>query len=428
MQNADFCREDLPKSAQRLIDHRRRLHQIAEPGFEEWQTLNYLVSCTKDLEGAKLHFVNHSEQARIEARSDLKFSEVLKEDAVKHFVLGEEVIIPSMCISFPLQDSGKVIAFRTDLDALPIIEEKSPTHRPSALGFVSATSCTHACGHDGHLAIALTLCELVPALKKTLIKSGIKELRFIFQSAEEGCQGARFLVHSSFLEGIDELYCFHLGMGLPSGQIAPNCTLFLSTLKFDLTFIGRKAHAGKPNEGINALKGLSEFILGGLALMDVKASRLINFNNVKVQGARNVIPDIASLEGEIRAKSSVQLKSFEALLSELIDKTLKANPGLSCRFKPRGCAIEIKSDQELTAKVARAAKAANLIIAPEFAFSASEDASLLIDKVQKEGGRAAYFVVGADIKAPHHHSAFDFDEGALLNGLLVLLDLLNPEI
>ena len=48
-----------------------------------------------------------------------------------------------------------------------------------------------------------------------------------------------------------------------------------------------------------------------------------------------------------------------------------------------------------------------------FAFRASEDCSLLIDKVQKRGGSGAYFVIGSDIKAPHHHSAFDFDESAL---------------
>lgn len=408
----------------KLITHRRALHQIAESGFNEWQTLNYLVRHTQNLEGATLSFIDTTQAQKISLKGGIKLSDYLPQEEVKHFVLGKEIVIPSLCVRFNLQEQGKVIAIRSDMDALPIVEDQSSDHLPKILGFVSATSCTHACAHDGHMAIALSLCEMVPLVKDDLIKNGVKELRVIFQSAEEGCQGARFLALSSFMDNIDEIYCYHLGMGLPSGLIAPKVDKFLPTLKFDVSFLGKKAHAGKPQNGVNAVKALADFISKSLDLMEIDSGRLINFSNLQAPGARNIIPDFAAAEGELRSLSQAQLKAFEMQINDLLDGIKKETPSLLYNFKVVGFATEIKSDAELIAKVKQAALDASLQVTPNFDFNASEDASLLIDKVQDSGGLGIYFVIGSNLKNGHHHSAFDFDEQSLDQGLSLILKLL----
>lgn len=416
-----------------LITHRRTLHAMAETGFNEWQTLNYLVAKLSPLKNATLSFTDRKECGRIEKRGGFKFSDLgVPLPTVKHIVLGHEMVIPGLCVSFkPRQEAadhsdtqGPVVALRVDMDALPIEESRDPDHKPAALSFNAVNGCMHACGHDGHMAVALTLAELLDAHSELLTASGLGELRLIFQGAEEGCRGGRIFANSSFLDNVDCLYAFHLGMGVPPHCVAPTVTHFLPTLKFNLSFTGRKAHAGHPLEGVNALHALCSFITEAMGYLKPEAGRLINFANLVSRGARNVIPDRASVEGELRALTLAQLHGFEAELNALLDNTRNHFEGSTYHFTPAGFATEINSDPELTDKIRTAAMESGLEILPAFKFSASEDASLLIDRVQRHGGKGAYFVVGAKLSAPHHHSAFDFDESALSDALKVCLQLL----
>ena len=111
----------------RLITHRRALHAMAETGFNEWQTLNYLVAKLSPLKSATLSFTELRECEHIEKRGGFKLSDLgVPLPTVKHIVLGHEMVIPGLCVSFKPQQEvpehsgtqGQVVALRVDMDAL----------------------------------------------------------------------------------------------------------------------------------------------------------------------------------------------------------------------------------------------------------------------------------------------------------------------
>ena len=95
---------------------------------------------------------------------------------------------------------GKTIAFRADMDALPIQETGDLEFRSRNDGVM------HACGHDGHMAILLGAAKVLSQFERSLHGT----VRFIFQPAEEGQGGARYMIEDGCLDGVKEIYGLHL--------------------------------------------------------------------------------------------------------------------------------------------------------------------------------------------------------------------------
>lgn len=95
----------------------------------------------------------------------------------------------------------KMIALRTDIDALPI-----PENNPH-LSYKSSTEFAHMCGHDGHMTILLSAAQVL-ASKRDKIPKG-KTVRLLIQPAEEGPGGAEPMIKEGCLVGVDEVYGFH---------------------------------------------------------------------------------------------------------------------------------------------------------------------------------------------------------------------------
>ena len=394
------------------IPLRRALHQCAEPAFHEWQTLDFIVNCLKDLP-LELKFL----PAALGAQYGVSQT---------HKILGHAVTIPGLMASLHLKPVGKHVALRCDMDALPIVESRALDHLPTREHFSSQTACMHACGHDGHMAIALTilqiLCHNVDLLRAT--KHDLATISFIFQGAEEGCAGAQVWLQTPYLDDIDELYCLHLGMGLAQGYFASRVEHFLATRKFDVHVQGKKAHAGRPQEGVHALRALCHLIDRAMALQDPKATRLINFGTLTCLGARNIVPDEACAQGEIRALSRNELTTLTQGLEQAIKATEHYVPGCQIKLNYRGWGLTIDGSKSLEAALNQAALDSGLQLSPHFAFQASEDASLLIDYVQAHGGQGIYSVCGSTLAAGHHQVNFDFNEKTLADAAQVYLYLL----
>lgn len=104
---------------------------------------------------------------------------------------------------------GPVIAFRADMDALPIQEA-------TGLPYASAVpQVMHACGHDAHTAILLGTAKLLASYQAELRGT----VRFIFQSAEEILEGAKAMIAEGVLDGVDEIYGLHVLPELPASKI-----------------------------------------------------------------------------------------------------------------------------------------------------------------------------------------------------------------
>lgn len=404
-----------------ILKIRESLHKIPELAFCEWNTLSFIINTIKDCKHIKKEYLP---QGTFD-----KFKDLIGLEKKEIYIEKDKLIdVPCLKVTIDFNKKGKKLAIRTDMDALPINESHTKGHYPFDHDFASDNCCMHACAHDGHMALALkTILFIDKNYEIFKDKSAFASISFIFQGAEEGCRGAKVILDSNFLDDIDVLYCYHLGMKLPSNYIATNPSKFLSTFKFKLDIFGKKAHAGYPDKGINALAALANIIAKGLSYLDPQKGFYINFSQVLVPGASNIIPDFATCLGEVR--SDQQKKAIELYL-KLQDLIKKETQAISCsyNFIKKGEAIGIKNSTYLVNILNQSAQDIGFLIQNNFEFNASEDASLLIKKVQDNGGLAAHFVIGANIKAEHHQNNFDFDTSVLDKAFELIVNLITKKV
>ena len=311
---------------------------------------------------------------------------------------------------------GPVVAFRFDIDAVDVSEAADEKHRPFREGFSSRNGeAAHACGHDAHAAMGVALAEILMERKEDL--SGTFKL--VFQPAEEGVRGGKAMAEKGFLHDVDYFIGAHVGMGIPTGTVVPECGDFLCTTKFDLTYTGKPAHAGgSPNEGRNALLAAAS---AALALAGIPPHRdgatRINVGVLQAGTGRNVIPARAFMKVETRGLTG-ELNSYVYNRAMEVVSGAAAMYGVEMSVAKMGEAVDVRNDETLAKLVAEKALEVEGIerIAKRTSLGGSEDVSWMMRAVQKRGGKAVYFVLGSDTAAGHHNGYFDLDEQVLSYG------------
>ncbi len=312
---------------------------------------------------------------------------------------------------------GPVLAFRFDMDALPVIETDAPGHPPNRDGYQSASpGVMHACGHDGHTAIGLAVAERLahPA-------AGWRgTIRLVFQPAEEGGRGAAPMVEAGALDGVDWFFAGHLGCALPTGKVAAQATGILCSTKLDATFHGRAAHAGMaPQEGRNALLAGAAAALGlhGIARHGSDAT-MVNVGRMVAGSGRNVVPDRCDMQLEVRGSTNAALAYMEARAHEVLAAAAAMHGCTHETIMAGRSAVAVQSPEAvaLVARVAAATPGTEEVL-PSWALGGGEDATFMMQRVQDGGGQAAYFIIGSDIPSVHHAVDFDVDERALEHGV-----------
>lgn len=186
-------RTSIKTQSDNLIELRRKLHQIPETAFEEEETSAFVQAYLKQL----------------------------KPDRLDVFCgTGVRAV-------FAAPGSTKTLAIRADMDALPIEEETQCSFSSRHTGKM------HACGHDGHMAMALMTASLC-AEQRTRLKTNCV---FIFQPGEESEGGAKPLIDHGILEdpNVDEIYGIHLWPKVPLGRLGLRSgALMAGTSDFDL--------------------------------------------------------------------------------------------------------------------------------------------------------------------------------------------------
>ncbi|MEO1086013.1 MAG: amidohydrolase, partial [Acidobacteriota bacterium] len=137
---------------------------------------------------------------------------------------------------------GPRIAFRADMDALPIHEE-------TGLPFASRNAgVMHACGHDGHTSILLGAAEALVA------EPPPSPVRLLFQPAEEIALGARALIDAGALDGVEQVFGVHLDVFVETGRLLVTPGPVNAALdNFRIRIVGEGAHAARPHTGVDAV-------------------------------------------------------------------------------------------------------------------------------------------------------------------------------
>lgn len=217
---------------------------------------------------------------------------------------------------------GPVVAWRADMDALPIDESTFPAPYKSTVKGVK-----HACGHDAHTTIGLGIAETLNQLKNEIPGT----IKFIFQPAEEGVSGvesygARLMIKEGVLENPkpNAIFAFHVSSGSPTGKIAytDNAASSASST-VNITFKGKRAHGAYPYQGIDAVAVASQCIL---ALQTIHSRRIdttdpsvLTLGTIHGGDRRNVIAESISITGTLRTFSESVTDKYEALIKQTLD-------------------------------------------------------------------------------------------------------------
>ncbi|QFI54642.1 amidohydrolase [Aeromonas simiae] len=403
-----------------LIQWRRDLHQYPEAAWKEFRTTsliaNHLSSLGYDVVLGDALLANSLVMGR-EIDVAAEKARALQQGADPGWLAQIDELTGLMGV-LDTGRPGPTLAFRFDIDAVEVEESQHGEHLPAKEGFASCNSgWMHACAHDGHTAIGLELARRLAAARDQLCG----RIKLFFQPAEEGCRGGKALAAGGALADVDALLSLHIGIHAGSGELVINPTDFLCSTKFDVHFMGTPAHAGlEPNAGANALAAacMATTALLGIARHRDGMTR-INVGQLQAGSGRNVIPAHAELKGETRGADAALNDYMFAQVQRIVEGAALTY-GVTFRILRQGEAIGLDNSPSLLSELTHLAKTQGLTTIQSRRFGASEDAGFLIAQVQQQGGEAAYLVLGADLAAPHHHSAFDFDEQVMLKGVDLL--------
>lgn len=304
---------------------------------------------------------------------------------------------------------GPTIAFRADMDALPIQEETD-------LPFASVVpGVMHACGHDGHTAILMGAAKLL-TLEKEKLKGNV---RFIFQPAEEvNPGGAIGMIQEGVLNGVEAIFGLHLWSELPSGTFQTCCgPIMAATDRFTIEIEGKGGHGGMPHKTIDSIVLASHLVMASQQIIsrsiDPLESGVITFGELKSGTAFNIIANKAVLEGTTRSFTNEVRNTLQQKLEELIEGLEKIY-GASIKLDYQ-CGYPSVVNHEKEVKISF--EVANHL----FGFDSTgimkpnmvgEDFAYYL----KEVPGAFCFVGAGDPNKPmypHHHPRFQIDESVL---------------
>ena len=421
----------MKNTEEKLIKYRRLFHRYPEPGWltffatiylaDHLERAGYEVHVGREVLGDEL-LMDPPDPEQIESYERLAFK-FARESGIKDGTswLRRMDHKTGLVAVMNTGRKGPVKAYRFDMDALAIQESCDEMRNPVRQNFVSRNSgVSHACGHDGHMALGLTLAETLAEEKETLKGKYI----FIFQPAEEGVRGAVAFCHQWKYGGIDQLYCCHIGYA-PEHVFVAGAKGFLATAKFDVRFQGKSAHAGlAPERGRNALLAAADAVV---RMQEIRrpaggVTRL-NVGQMKAGEARNTIPAKARMKAETRGETARLNQYMKEQALECVEKAARKY-GVQYEVIFQGESVSAASDPELAEKVLEAARRSGGFeqYISSWDFGASDDGAVFMDMVQKQGGQAVYMLFGTEINGMQHEPAFDFSEQVLIPACRVLYE------
>ncbi len=305
---------------------------------------------------------------------------------------------------------GHTVLARADMDALPMPDAKDVPYRSRVEG-----AC-HACGHDGHTAVLLSVARLLSERRHDLRG----RVLFVFQPAEEIVKGAAAMLADGALDVVvpDTSLALHLSSMHPTGTISlrPGPAMAAAD-SFRLVLHGRGGHAAKPNDAIDPVVMAAHLINALQALVsretDPVDPAVISITSIHGGSAFNVIPAAVELKGTLR---TFDASTREALRHRILTLAEAVVGGLRGHLESEwreGSPIVV-NDAASTERVRRVAEGMASLqhVIMGDPIMGGDDMALWLQRAP-----GCYWFVGANggpaSAFPHHHSSFDLDEAAL---------------
>ncbi|MBD2541859.1 amidohydrolase [Coleofasciculus sp. FACHB-SPT36] len=371
------------KLAPRLIEIRRHIHAHPELSGQEYQTAAYVAGV---LSSCGLH---------------------VQEAVGKTGVVGE------------LKGQGtdeRLLAIRTDMDALPIVERTTLEYASRLPGIM------HACGHDVHTTVGLGTAMILSQIGDALPG----DVRFLFQPAEEIAQGAGWMVADKVMENVSAIMSVHVFPSIAAGSVGIRYgALTAAADDLEINIRGESGHGARPHEAVDAIWIAAQAI----ASLQQAISRTQNplrpvvLTIGKIEGGRapNVIADHVRLLGTVRSLHPETHASLPQWIEQIVCNICKTY-GATCEVNYRRGVPSVQNDSALTQLVETAAKEAwgsdrvQILLEPSLG---AEDFSMYLE--HSPGTMFRLGVGYPDRKNyPLHHPQFEVDESAIITGVVTL--------
>ena len=372
---------------------RRDFHMHPELGFQEFRTAGIVANELRDL--------------------GLEVTTGIAETGVVALIEGEH--------------PGPVLLIRFDMDALPIQEATGAEYASQTPGTM------HACGHDGHTAIGLTVARMLLAHREQIHGT----VKLVFQPAEEGEGGAARMVAEGVLENPrpDRCLALHLWNAKPLNWLGITAgPIMAASETFHVKITGRGGHGASPHRAVDPLYAAAQIVsaLQSIVARNVPPmeTAVVSVTSFHSGTTFNVIPQTAELQGTIRTFNPEVRQKVLTRFTEIVEGIASA---LNCTAEIRLESVTpaVINYPEVTARVQEVARRLfpEAEIDPDERTMGSEDMAFMMEDIP-----GCYFFIGSSnpekgLEAAHHHPRFDFDEAALSTGAALMtaavLDLLK---
>ena len=369
--------------APRLIEIRRHIHAHPELSGQEQQTAAYV--------------------AGVLSSSGVKVREAIGKTGVVGELAGQGI-------------DDRILAIRTDMDALPITERTD-------LDFASRNpGVMHACGHDVHTTVGLGTAMILAQLQDALPG----KMRFLFQPAEEIAQGATWMVEDGVMQDVSGVLGVHVFPSIPGGSVGLRYGA-LTAAADDLEIIikGESGHGARPHEAIDAIWIAAQVIttLQQAISRTQNPLRPVVLTIGKISGGRapNVIADQVQLVGTVRSLHPDTHAHLPQWIENIVQGICQTY-GATCVVNYQRGVPSVQNDIFLTNIVESAAREAwgsdrvQILLEPSLG---AEDFSIYLDHAP---GTMFRLGVGFSDRPnyPLHHPQFHVDEAAIVTGVVTL--------
>ena len=319
----------------------------------------------------------------------------------------------------------RCVAFRADIDALPI-------HELTGLSFASQRpGVMHACGHDAHTAIGVGIAQHMA----TLDLPG--RVRFIFQAAEEQFPGGgQILVDEGVVDDVASILAYHVDPSLEVGRIGLKVgPITSSSDRFSITLTGPGGHTARPHETVDLLHAagqmLTELPWQLYRTVDARLPVALVFGQIVGGSADNIIPTEVTLSGTCRVLDQATWESMPERLEELVQGIARLTGAIAKLTCTRGIAPVVNDFEAIgTATAAIEEELGHSALTATYASMGAEDFSSYLQKVPGALLRLGVWD-GVSEKNALHSAFFDLDERAIEVGIragtATLLELLKSQ-